>query len=107
MPDHRVCWFVVEQLNSQAEANAAQFRNPEWKSESNEEAIKAVREFRLPGGKSIGDMIDHTPKESISRVFLEDKLFDTWTHGRTVLIGDGNRGSTFDTAKRTRSEGNL
>ncbi|GJJ74622.1 hypothetical protein EMPS_06980 [Entomortierella parvispora] len=40
VPDNRVCWFVVEQLNSQAEADAVKFRNPEWKSELNDEAIK-------------------------------------------------------------------
>lgn len=49
--------------------------------------IEAVRNFKLPYG-TIGDLIDNTPKDKISRVYLEDKLFETWTHGRTVLIGD-------------------
>lgn len=36
----------------------------------------------------MGDLIDATPKECISKVMLEEKLFETWYHNRTVLIGD-------------------
>ncbi|KAF9377590.1 hypothetical protein BGX21_003156 [Mortierella sp. AD011] len=36
----------------------------------------------------MGDLIDATPKEVICKVMLEEKLFETWTYGRTVLIGD-------------------
>ncbi|KAI1317163.1 hypothetical protein EDD11_008954 [Mortierella claussenii] len=42
-----------------------------------------------PWGGSMGDIIQDTPKELISKVFLEEKMFITWHHGRTVLIGDG------------------
>lgn len=52
--------------------------------------IKEVRDFRIPfGNNTLGDLIDATPRECICRVFLEDKLFETWNEGRTVLIGDG------------------
>lgn len=51
--------------------------------------IKEVRDFLIPIGGTMGDLIDSSPRETISRVFLEDKLFDTWHDGRTVLIGDG------------------
>lgn len=37
----------------------------------------------------MGEIMDDTPKELISKVFLEEKVFKTWYHGRTVLIGDG------------------
>lgn len=36
----------------------------------------------------MGDLIDTTPKDIISRVYLEQKMFETWYHGRTVLLGD-------------------
>lgn len=36
----------------------------------------------------MGDLIDLTDPETISKVLLEQKLFDTWYHGRTVLMGD-------------------
>lgn len=53
---------------------------------------KEVRDFPVPGGNGqlvLGDLIDRTPKEYISKVMLEEKLFDTWYGGRTVLLGDG------------------
>jgi len=37
----------------------------------------------------MGEMMKDTPKDQISKVFLEEKLFTTWHGGRTVLIGDG------------------
>ncbi|KAF9080763.1 hypothetical protein BGX27_005287, partial [Mortierella sp. AM989] len=36
----------------------------------------------------MGDLIANTPKDCISKVFLEEKVFQTWYHGRTVLVGD-------------------
>lgn len=46
---------------------------------------KEVRHFKLPIGKdgvdvTIGDLIDRTPKEYISKAMLE-KVFDTWHSG--------------------------
>jgi hypothetical protein len=79
----------VSQLASLEETEKTRFRNSEWASESNEDMINDVKDFRLPGGGTLGNLISHTPKENISRVFWEEKLFETWTHGRTVLIGDG------------------
>lgn len=49
--------------------------------------IEKVKDFKSPWG-TLADLIDQTPRDKISRVFLEDKVFETWTHGRTVLIGD-------------------
>ncbi|KAG0345362.1 hypothetical protein BG004_003777 [Podila humilis] len=86
VPGNKVCWGVQVQLSPKA-AEDESFRNSEWGPESNESMIKDVYEFKTPVGK-LGEMIDHTPKERISRVFLEDKLFETWHHRRTVLIGD-------------------
>jgi len=41
-----------------------------------------------PFGGTMGEIIDATPPELISKVFLEHKMFKTWYHGRSVLIGD-------------------
>ncbi|KAF9396804.1 hypothetical protein BGX21_009406 [Mortierella sp. AD011] len=48
------------------------------------------RTFQAPmlGGKTFGDLIDATPKEQVARALTEQTLFETWHHGRTVLIGD-------------------
>ncbi|KAG0341045.1 hypothetical protein BG000_010394 [Podila horticola] len=73
--------------NSHA-ADNEKYRNAEWSPEANQALIDEVCEFKTPHG-NLGRLIEHTPKESISRVFLEDKLFETWFGARTVLIGDG------------------
>ncbi|KAF9326211.1 hypothetical protein BG006_010349 [Podila minutissima] len=64
------------------------FRNSEWTPEANEAIIRDAANFKIPHG-TIGSLIEQTPKEYISRVFLKDKLFETWFSGLNVLIGDG------------------
>ncbi|KFH67579.1 hypothetical protein MVEG_06311 [Podila verticillata NRRL 6337] len=76
----------MKQLDSRA-ADEESFRNSEWTPEANEAIIRDAANFKTPHG-TICCLIEQTPKELISRVFLEDKLFETWHHGRTVLIGD-------------------
>ncbi|KAF9293695.1 hypothetical protein BGZ88_005024 [Linnemannia elongata] len=89
VPGNRICWNVKLQLSLE-ESTEHRFKNSEWGPQSNEAMIKEVRDFLIPfGDNTLGDLIDATPRENISKVFLEDKLFDTWNHGRTVLIGDG------------------
>lgn len=77
------------QLLTVEEATQHKFKNSEWGSDTSDPMIKEVRDFLIPMGGTMGDLIDSSPRETISRVFLEDKLFETWHHGRTVLIGDG------------------
>ncbi|KAF9390477.1 hypothetical protein CPC16_005062 [Podila verticillata] len=85
---NRICWMVIEHLNSKSSKLNNSFRNTEWGPESAEQMIKEVRDFVLPGGCTLGEFIDQTPKEFTSKVMLEEKLFDTWFSGRTVLLGD-------------------
>jgi hypothetical protein len=49
----------------------------------------------------MGDLIRDTPPDLISRVFLEDKVFKTWYHGRTILIGDGKKTLMMDDGDTT------
>ncbi|KAF9187900.1 hypothetical protein BGZ49_004002, partial [Haplosporangium sp. Z 27] len=86
VPGNRICWGVNVQL-SQASAEDQAFRNTEWGPESNDSMIKEIYDLNTPYGP-LGQFIDHTPKERISRVFLEEKMFETWHHRRVVLIGD-------------------
>ncbi|KAG0320203.1 hypothetical protein BGZ97_000493 [Linnemannia gamsii] len=89
VPGNRICWNAILQLSTVKEASELKFKNSEWGSETSDAMIQAVRDFRIPfGSHTLGDLIDATPRETISRVFLEDKLFETWNQGRTVLIGD-------------------
>ncbi|KAG0362309.1 hypothetical protein BG005_006139 [Podila minutissima] len=88
-----VCWIVVRFLTKETSKQHDSFRNSEWGPEAAEAMCKEVRDFKVPGGKegkvtTIGDLIDRTPKHLISKVMLEEKIFDTWFGGRTVLLGD-------------------
>ncbi|GJJ68679.1 hypothetical protein EMPS_01025 [Entomortierella parvispora] len=88
MSENRVCWVIISQIASVADFEKIKFRNSEWTSESNSEFIDQVKDFKVPGGGTLGKLISATPAANISKVFLEEKLFNTWSHGRTVLIGD-------------------
>ncbi|KAF9184274.1 hypothetical protein BGZ50_003790 [Haplosporangium sp. Z 11] len=88
VPGNRICWNAIKQLANVKQAEDYAIRNSEWGPDSNEEMIHEVKDFPIPDGHTLGDLISATPKETVSRVFLEDKLFETWHHGRTVLIGD-------------------
>lgn len=90
MLGNRIGWNVVSQLATLEQSAEAKFGNAEWGPEANEAMIKDVKDFLIPfsNTSTMGDLINATPAENISRVFLEDKLFDSWHHGRVVLIGD-------------------
>ncbi|KFH66085.1 hypothetical protein MVEG_08186 [Podila verticillata NRRL 6337] len=91
---NKVCWSVVQYLNKKTSRDNDAFRNSEWGPEAAEEMCRLVRHFKVPGGKdgrilTMGDLIDRTPKELISKVMLEEKLFDTWNYGRTLSPAGG------------------
>ncbi|KAF9345121.1 hypothetical protein BGX26_003500, partial [Mortierella sp. AD094] len=85
--EKRICWSLNIQL-SPTQAKDTFFRNSEWGPESNESMIKEFQDRTCPWGGVMGDLFKDTSKDLICKVFLEEKLFKTWYHGRTVLIGD-------------------
>ncbi|KAF9119294.1 hypothetical protein BGW39_000398 [Mortierella sp. 14UC] len=88
VPGNRICWNVISQLDSLDSAERQKLKNAEWSSESNDAMIAEVKDFLIPLGGTLGDLIEATPREIISRVFLEDKMFETWNYGRVALLGD-------------------
>ncbi|CAO3565413.1 unnamed protein product [Mortierella alpina] len=62
----------------------------EWGPHRVEVMCDRVAKFPIPCGPglTIQDLIDNTDKDKISKVMLEEKLFETWSYGRVVLIGD-------------------
>ncbi|KAG0206267.1 hypothetical protein BGX28_002264 [Mortierella sp. GBA30] len=86
VPEKKICWGAQMQLSA-ASAEDKAFKNIEWGPEGNEAMIKQIYDFATPYGP-LGQFIDATPRERISKVFLEEKNFETWFHKRVVLIGD-------------------
>ncbi|KAG0022377.1 hypothetical protein BGZ81_008549 [Podila clonocystis] len=88
-----VCWMVIQFLTKETSKENDSFRNSQWGPEAAEAMAKEVRDFKVPGGKdgtvlTLAAYLDKTPKNLISKVMLEEIVFDTWYGGRTVLIGD-------------------
>ncbi|KAF8945126.1 hypothetical protein BGZ47_003217 [Haplosporangium gracile] len=86
VPGNRICWNVIIQLGITDEADE-QFKTSDWVPQQNNKMMNSIRHFKTPYG-TLGDLFDATPIERVSKVYFEDMLFDTWNHGRTVLIGD-------------------
>ncbi|KAG9069521.1 hypothetical protein KI688_010424 [Linnemannia hyalina] len=67
--------------------------NSEWGDFPAQTMCDETRDFPIPleDGKdrTLGELYDQTPKELISMVMLEEKVFNTWYHRRFVLLGDG------------------
>lgn len=87
VPANKICWCVVIQLGLDEVADD-QFISSDWMPQQNQKMMDSIRHFKTQYG-TLGDLFDATPTERVSKVYFEDKLFDTWTHGRTILIGDG------------------
>ncbi|KAG0293833.1 hypothetical protein BGZ97_005235 [Linnemannia gamsii] len=91
-----ICFVVIHHLDkvSSKVAEEQRFRsleNAEWGPCTAKAMCEQTRAFPIPGGSSLttmGDIYDLTPPELISKVMLEEKVFDTWSHGRIVLLGD-------------------
>ncbi|KAG0021546.1 hypothetical protein BGZ80_002180 [Entomortierella chlamydospora] len=87
VPDNQICWGLQLQLDS-TQAKQQHFRNSEWGPEAIDTMLKDFEDFPCPFGGTMKELFDSTPKNLISKIFLEEKVFRTWYHGRTVLIGD-------------------
>ncbi|KAK5827777.1 hypothetical protein F5H01DRAFT_399363 [Linnemannia elongata] len=86
VPGNRICWNVVVQLGV-TEIADNQFKTSDWVPQQNQKMMDSIRHFKTPYG-ALGDLFDETDIERVSKVYFEDMLFETWNHGRTVLIGD-------------------
>ncbi|KFH72185.1 hypothetical protein MVEG_02476 [Podila verticillata NRRL 6337] len=85
--DKKISWGVMLQLSQEASADMM-FRNSEWGPEANRSMLDEVYNFPIKNGGVLGDLIDATDKDLISKVYIEEKLFQTWNHGRIALMGD-------------------
>ncbi|KAG0371855.1 hypothetical protein BGX24_001078 [Mortierella sp. AD032] len=91
----KLCFMVLHHLDSKASKAATEQRfrstnNAEWGAHPAQAMCDETRDFPLPlgGGKTgtLGDLYDSTPKELISKVMLEEKVFETWYRRRFVLL---------------------
>ncbi|KAF9359789.1 hypothetical protein BGX26_011448 [Mortierella sp. AD094] len=86
-PNNQISWGIQVQV-PESSAKELQFRNSEWGPEAIETMLKEFEDFPCAYGGTMKEIFDATPKELISKVFLEEKVFQTWYNGRSVLLGD-------------------
>ncbi|KAG0202465.1 hypothetical protein BGX33_009701 [Mortierella sp. NVP41] len=87
-----ICWMVIQYLDDESSKENDSFRCSEWGPEAAAAMCDQVRHLPVVSegmnALTLGDLIDLTPKEFISKAMLEEKVFKTWYDCRTVLIGD-------------------
>ncbi|KAF9283545.1 hypothetical protein BGZ88_010436 [Linnemannia elongata] len=85
-----IAWAVGEVLGRESSKEGE--KNEEWGPGAAEAMCELSRDFPVISGGdklvTMGDLIDWTPKDLITKVMLEEKVFETWYDGRVVLIGD-------------------
>ncbi|KAF9549086.1 hypothetical protein EC957_004724 [Mortierella hygrophila] len=89
-------WCVIHHLNEQTSKAAMEQRfrnndNAEWGAYPAQVMCDETRNFPIPLGEglsTLGDLYDLAQKDLISKVMLEEKVFQTWYSGRVVLLGD-------------------
>ena len=82
-------WRVKIQYKNLDEAKRQMFMISEWAPGLDSEMVKEFQDRPCPYGGTMGDLFNATPKETVAKVYLDHKMFETWFHGRSVLIGDG------------------
>ncbi|KAK5796920.1 hypothetical protein F5H01DRAFT_385352 [Linnemannia elongata] len=87
-----VCWGSILFLDEESSKEDKSFSNSDWGQEAAMAMCEEVKNFPIIGEGdkklTLKDLMDLTPSGHFSKVMLEEKVFETWYSGRTVLVGD-------------------
>lgn len=91
LPNNRISWAVIQNVPRADDSSGDSFRFSEWGPHAAKEMADYVRHLSNPflEGGTLGDVIDHTPMDLVSKIMLEEKFFESWYDDRVVLLGDG------------------
>ncbi|KAF9327946.1 hypothetical protein BG006_008826 [Podila minutissima] len=84
---NKISWSCLLQLDADPRKDGL-LTNPEWGPNTNQAMIDEIYNFPIKNGGVLGYLIDSTDPELISKVYIEEKIFETWNHGAVALIGD-------------------
>jgi 2-polyprenyl-6-methoxyphenol hydroxylase-like FAD-dependent oxidoreductase len=98
LTNNKIAYIISEQLDDNASKDLPALRKKLLSPEAKEAFIKKVSGFSVKTYSddndrpeklhTLGDLIEATDSETSGMVLLEEKMFKTWHHGRTVLLGD-------------------
>ncbi|KAF9084695.1 hypothetical protein BGX23_010315 [Mortierella sp. AD031] len=86
--DNRIAWDITKEVTKTAIRQGEASKVYQWRPEDVEETLKTVRDYDCPYGGQIGDLLDTTPVENMRMHMSEERFCETWSGGRTVLLGD-------------------
>ncbi|KAG0293329.1 hypothetical protein BGZ96_002984 [Linnemannia gamsii] len=86
--DNRIAWDITKEVTRTAIRQGESSKVYQWRPEDVEETLTTVRDFDCPYGGQIGDLLDITPIENMHMHMSEERFCETWSGGRTVLLGD-------------------
>ncbi|KAF9382270.1 hypothetical protein CPC16_009453 [Podila verticillata] len=78
-------------LDKKTKKDHDNFRTSEWGVREIFNILQQVEKFPIPNGggdKTLRNLFDKTRLPHTTKVILEEKVFKTWYHRRTVLLGD-------------------
>ncbi|KAF8949566.1 hypothetical protein BGZ52_005565, partial [Haplosporangium bisporale] len=85
---NKISWSCMLQLDADPRKDDLLTNNAEWGPSANQAMIDEIYNFPLKNGGVLGHLIDSTDPDLISKVYIEEKLFETWNYGRIALLGD-------------------
>ncbi|KAF9095633.1 hypothetical protein BGX27_001246 [Mortierella sp. AM989] len=88
IPGNKLAWCVGGELLTPKGCDDANFKQSEFGPEAIDAACSLIQDLPIPGGSTIADLVEHTKREYITKVMVEEKHYTTWHYGRTVLIGE-------------------
>jgi hypothetical protein len=70
-------WNKMNKGSGNSKDSSTQGSNSDWSANAAKEMCDLVKDMPCPLGGVVGDIIDKTPKEQITKVVLEDKVSQT------------------------------
>ncbi|KAF9282192.1 hypothetical protein BGZ68_006167 [Mortierella alpina] len=95
--ENRICWLLNryhdESEAQEEESSSSRGAEKEWGHEAAQEMLNEVRGSKCPFSGTVGALVDRTQPHLISKVMLEEKLFQTWFDGRVLVPFSGEGGA--------------
>ncbi|KAF9431260.1 hypothetical protein BGZ76_000481 [Entomortierella beljakovae] len=88
LPDNRISWRVDLQSSLMDPKLYEGWLNADYNNFDIDTIPEVWKDNKLAIMGDMRGLFENTPKETICKVVLEEKIYETWKYGRTVLVGD-------------------
>ncbi|KAG0001419.1 hypothetical protein BGZ65_003507 [Modicella reniformis] len=87
--NRRLMWVAITPIEKSDKTLCDDgFMASELGPEAIEEMCSRYQDFDCPFGGSMKDIFDQSPPHLMSRILVQEMIFDKWCGGRTVLLGN-------------------